>query len=109
MTRNPPGVSRVGAIRFPPEMARGIVRYSLDRDGGNVSGNKARAALEVDGTFSRIGTGALEADGPSFPQIAARLRHFLEEMEAAHASDRAITVDHVWIYVDNATQSGTEA
>ncbi len=77
-------------------MPRVIVRYSINREGGNQTGNAIRKAVGNYGV-GRIGTGALEGEG-SLDDMVNALRDVLDLVENPPGDGE---VDHVWIYLDN--------
>lgn len=79
-------------------MARMIVRYSLDAGHPNEHG-KARKILE-EGGLTKIGTAVYEGDFPATGDAIATLQDLLSHLSAI-ASD----MDHLWVYVDEATPS----
>lgn len=76
-------------------MARATIRYSFDNEQSNLSGNKARGALEEAG-FSRNGTASWEAYG-SITDLVDAIRNLLTVVEAPPGRGG---LDHVWIYLD---------
>jgi len=77
-------------------MARAIIRYSIDGESSNTTGNALRKSLE-DAGFDRIGTGAYEADGID---PAAGLLKLAEVLATLRTPPGGGTADHVWIYFD---------
>lgn len=84
-------------------MTRAIVRYSID--GSSETANRARAALEVNSAFHKVGTGAYEARGPDESEIISRLGHLLEVLKERPGGGR---LDHLWIYLDTPLDTGSD-
>jgi hypothetical protein len=81
-------------------MARAIVRFSIDGEAGNETANRARAALELDSAFHRIGTGSYESHS-SASQLLHRIEHLLQVLrEMPGGGD----LDHLWVYLDDSVQ-----
>jgi hypothetical protein len=84
-------------------MARAIIRYSFDRDGGKPTRTEFRKRLGVsDAGFQRRGTASWETEGdpePSVKQVLDAIRWVLEGITDPAGSDPD-TLDHIWIYVD---------
>jgi hypothetical protein len=83
-------------------MARAIVRYSINGEGSNDTGNRAREGLEASG-FEKIGTATFEADGAETRELIAALRALLAVLERPPGGG---SLDHLWVYVDNAEFPG---
>ncbi len=77
-------------------MARAIVRYSINGESSNITGNAARGALWEHGGFERSGTASFDADGPQEDLVTA-LRALLEVLDEMPGGG---TLDHLWIYLD---------
>jgi hypothetical protein len=77
-------------------MARAIVRYSINGESRNTTGNAARSALQ-EGGFEKIGTGSFEADGITMPGAISALADLLTVLLDPPGGG---TVDHLWVYVD---------
>lgn len=78
-------------------MARAIVRYSINGEQTNVTGNAARKHLEAGG-FDRLGTASFEADGANQGALVLALRQLLEILEDPPGGG---WLDHLWIYLDD--------
>jgi hypothetical protein len=76
-------------------MARAIIRYSLDGDASNQTGNEARSILEGAG-FDRIGTASFEGDCDQAAMLAT-LEQLIDVLRRAPGGG---TLDHLWVYVD---------
>jgi len=77
-------------------MARAIIRFSIDGETTNVTGNQIRTLLQDNG-FDKIGTASYDADGMAAVQIVAVLRELLPILEAPPGGGQ---LDHLWIYLD---------
>jgi len=77
-------------------MARAIIRCSLDGDAGSVVRNGLVAILEGAG-FASIGTFSFEARDMDAHRALQALN---EVMDRLAALSLPVTLDHLWIYVD---------
>ena len=77
-------------------MARAIVRFSINGEQSNVTGNQIRTLLENNG-FDRVGTASYDADEMGTDQIVAALGELLQVLENPPGGGH---LDHLWIYVD---------
>lgn len=94
----PPGLNQV----YHRPVARAIVRYSINGEGSNVTGNEARGLLQQAG-FERHGrTAAFEAEDLDVPSLMAALRALLDTLENPPGGG---AIDHLWVYVDQADDS----
>ena len=78
------------------QMARAIIRFSIDNESSNVTGNQIRDLLQDKG-FDKIGTASFDTDGMDTASIVAVLRELLPILETPPGGGR---LDHLWIYVD---------
>jgi len=78
-------------------MARAIVRYSINGEQTNATGNAVRKLLQ-DAGFDRVGTASFEAFGPPQPILVAALRDALDILENPLGGGE---LDHLWLYVDD--------
>jgi hypothetical protein len=87
-------------------MARGIVRFSLDGD--NTTGGKnttaARKLLENAG-FVSIGTGSYEATEVDIDDALAAIALLVARLNQSQL-EGSVSVDHLWVYVDEPTPKG---
>lgn len=77
-------------------MARAIIRYSIDHEGSNVTGNAVRGALQ-DARFEHAGTATFDARERSPADLISALRRTLEILDERPGGGE---VDHLWIYMD---------
>lgn len=77
-------------------MARAIIRWSVNGEGSNQTGNAITKELEANG-FGKIGTAAYEAEDAPLPTILTGIRQALDRLENPPGGG---SLDHVWIYVD---------
>jgi hypothetical protein len=82
-------------------MARAIVRYSINGETSNVTGNAARMLLQNQ-AFDRLGTASFEADGPPQHDLLDTLRNLLVILENPPGGG---SLDHLWIYLDEPDDS----
>lgn len=78
-------------------MPRAIVRFSLDGDRSNLTGNAIRKDLEWLGA-DRIGTGAYELETPDLQGLIAAMQDTLEALKHPAGGGQ---VDHFWLYLDH--------
>lgn len=78
-------------------MARGIIRYSIDGEPANATGNQVRKKLE-DGGWAKIGTAAFDAIDIDPADLVATLGEVLELLKAPPGGG---VLDHLWIYIDS--------
>lgn len=74
-----------------------IVRYSLDGETANKTGNEIRANLEAAG-FSKIGTASFDAEDISHADARDALRGLLDTLESPPGGG---ALDHLWVYFDH--------
>jgi hypothetical protein len=77
--------------------ARAIVRYSINDEKSNVTGNQASQILE-DAGFAKIGTASFEADVPDQEALVDALSRLLVILRNPPGGGR---LDHLWIYLDH--------
>lgn len=77
-------------------MARSIVRYSIDGEKTNATGNEARKILESAG-FEKIGTASFEALDVDQAILLAALAQLTNLFANPPGGGR---VDHLWVYLD---------
>ena len=77
-------------------MPRTIIRYSINGEGANQTGNSIRVAAAGYG-IERVGTGALEGEG-SLQDMIDTLREVLDNPEKPPGGGE---VDHLRVYLDN--------
>lgn len=81
-------------------MARAIIRYSINGEASNATGNQVRGRLgEAD--FEWVGTASFEAEGPDVDELLDALGDVLRTLKSPPGGG---TVDHVWIYLDSPTR-----
>lgn len=77
-------------------MPRAIVRFSIDGEASNATGNDVRRMLE-DQHADRIGTGAFELEDPDLEFVLSMMQDVLERMKAPRGGGH---LDHFWLYID---------
>ena len=82
-------------------MPRAIIRFSLDGERSNITGNAIRKELEYFGA-DRIGTGAYELETPDLEALIAAMQDTLETLKHPSGGGR---VDHIWLYLDHTDQA----
>ncbi len=82
-------------------MPRAIVRFSLDNEQSNITGNAIRKDLEELGA-EKIGTGAYELDNPDLEAVIDAMQSALEMLKHPAGGGR---VDHFWLYLDHTDQA----
>ncbi len=78
-------------------MARAIIRWSVNGERSNQTGNEVVGRLQQAG-FERVGTASYEVDGAPMRHLVAALRDALDVLERPIGGGR---LDHLWVYVDN--------
>ncbi len=76
-------------------MARAIVRYSINGEGDNYTGNQARGALNAVG-FDKIGTAAYEADGRKPQTLSLAYASYYKSLRIHLAAEDSITFGSTW-------------
>ena len=82
-------------------MARAIIRYSLDSDASNATGNQIRTDLEAAG-FEKIGTASFEAWGIAQGDALNALDALFETLKNPPGGGN---LDHLWVYFDDPDDS----
>ncbi|MFL6239297.1 MAG: hypothetical protein ACJ735_07415 [Actinomycetes bacterium] len=77
-------------------MARAIVRWSVNGEKSNQTGNEVTELLSVFGT--KLGTGAWEVDGLELRPLFELLRRVMDKLANPPGGG---SLDHVWIYADS--------
>jgi hypothetical protein len=98
------GLPRAGSLSpeeianlLAPRPARAIVRYSINGETSNVTGNEAAKVLK-DAGFDRIGTASWEGDIPDQGAVVDALQKLVTILRDPPGGGR---LDHLWIYLDH--------